>query len=100
MVKIRYNFKTIPLAFHWFYLMFTDDMKRLQQNTILKDDDVVQLYNDIIDTVCIAEGLFPSSLITAEMHQLIHHQCECLSLLENEPLVLYSLAGERALGAV
>jgi len=71
--------------------MFTDDVKRLQQSTILKEYDVVQLSNDIIETVCIAEGLFPSSLITAEMHQLIHHQWECLSLLENEPLVLYSI---------
>ena len=70
--------------------MFTDDM-------ILKED-VVQLSNDIIETVCIAEGLFPSVLITAQMHQLIHMApmvykigppmgVECLSLLENEPLV-------------
>ena len=97
MVKIRYNFKTIPLAFHWFYLMFTDDMKRLQQSKILKDD-VVQLSNDIIETVCIAEGLFPSALSTAQMHQLIHMAPMIYKI--GPPMGVSEFAGERALGAV
>jgi len=79
--------------------MFTDDMKRLQQNTILKEDDVVQLYNDIIDTVCIAEGLFPSSLlITTQMHHLIHMAPMIYNI--GPPMGVSEFAGERALGAV
>ena len=94
---ILHNFKTIPLAFHWFYLMFTDDMKRLQQSKILKED-VVQLSNDIIETVCIAEGIFPSSLITAQMHQLIHMAPMIYKI--GPPMGVSEFAGERALGVV
>jgi hypothetical protein len=94
---ILYNFRTIPLAFHWFYLMFTDDMKRLQQSKILKED-VVQLSNDIIETVCIAEGLFPSGLSTAQMHQLIHMAPMIYKI--GPPMGVSEFAGERALGVV
>jgi len=77
--------------------MFTDDMKRLQQSKILKED-VVQLSNDIIETVCIAEGIFPSSLITAQMHQLIHMAPMIYKI--GPPMGVSEFAGERALGVV
>jgi len=94
---ILYNFTSLPLAFHWFYLMFADDMKRLQQNMILKED-VVQLSNDIIETVCLAEGLFPSGLITAQMHQLIHMAPMIYKL--GPPMGVSEFAGERAIGVL
>ena len=68
---IMYNFTKVPLIYKWFFLMFAHDMTRLQQSSILKSN-VDSLTNDIIETVCIFEGLFFASAITSQLHQLIH----------------------------
>ena len=94
---IMYNFRTVPDPFHWFFLMFANDFARLQQNMILKED-VVQLSNDIIETVCLTEGLFPSGVCTSQMHQLIH----LAPMIYNfgPPIGISEFPGERAVGNV
>ena len=94
---IVYSLTSIGQGYKIFYGMFGADIRQLMSLRI-KKDSVNQLLNDVLESVCVWEAIFPIKKNSFQLHELIHlvHSIQFLG----SPAILNDLSGERSLQSI
>ena len=94
---IIYSLTSIDNGYKIFYAMFGADIRELLSLRI-KKDSVNQLQNDVLESVCVWEAIFPIKENSFQLHEL----CHLVNSIHfyGSPAILNDLSGERSLQAI
>jgi hypothetical protein len=87
----------IKQPYQFFYRLLANDIRKLL-NVVVQKSSVDNLGREMLETISLAEGLFPPNIFTIQLHQLTHLAQQ---IHKFGPLLGVSeFPGERAVGEI